>query len=221
MEGVTDTVTKVLNDRFTVDYLVDKIVIPPNQFGAGDISAQSAALAYAQDIVKYGGWRTTDDDSAGFLVDGNGNEVRLIKDFDGNIATAIDPQTEEEVVVGSRFEISFQDAFSFEQARSVLQGDLSEEAQVVNTRIEFFQDLLRNENDQAERKKLFFQIQDLQQELEIIETWANNGVMPTYLFPNGEEFFVEEFFAESRRDDIAESLEEFRETREQVGGPVR
>lgn len=221
LEGVTDTITKVLNDRFTVDYLVDKIVIPPNQFGAGNISAQSAALAYAQDIVKHGGWRTTDDDSAGFLVDGNGNEVRLIKDFDGNIATAIDPQTEEEVVVGSRFEIGFQDAFSFEQARSVLQGDLSEEAQVVNTRIEFFQDLLRNENDRAERKKLFFQIQDLQQELEIIETWANNGVMPTHLFPNGEEFFVEEFFAESRRDDIAESLEEFRETREQVGGPVR
>ena len=155
------------------------------------------------------------------MVDGNGNEVRLIKDFDGNIATAIDPQTEEEVVVGSRFEIGFQDAFSFEQARSVLQGELSEEAQVVNTRIEFFQDLLRNENDQAERKKLFFQIQDLQQDLEMIETWANNGVMPTHLFPNGEEFFVEEFFAESRRDDIAESLEEFRETREQVGGPVR
>lgn len=221
LEGVTDTVTKVLNDRFTVDYLVDKIVIPPSQFGAGNISAQSAALAYAQDIVKYGGWRTTDDDSAGFLVDGNGNEVRLIKDFDGNVATAINPQTGEEMVVGSRFQIGFQDAFSFEQARSVLQEDLSDEAKVVDDRIQFFQDLLRDENDQAERKKLYFQIQDLEQELQIIETWANNGVMPTHLFPNGEEFFVEEFFDESRRDVIAESLEEFRETREQVGGPVR
>jgi hypothetical protein len=222
LEGAMDTIIGVMEDRFTVDYLVDKVVIPESQFGAGNIPPASAALAYVEDIVKYGGWRTTNDDSGAFLVDANGNEVRLIEDFDGNIATAIDAETDEEIIVGSRFEVNFQDAFKFEQARDALQTELSEEAQVIDNRIEFFQELLRNETDRDERKNLYFQIKNLQDELVIVETWARNGTLPVHLFPDqdAEKFFVG-FFDESRREDIAESFEEFQETRQQVGGPVR
>lgn len=186
---IQDDLIGIMENKFTEQYLTGRIVVPEGQFGFRNVPAYAAELEYIKDVIKYGGWRTTDDDSGAFLVDKNGNEVRVSKDIYGKEVTAIDPVTGDDVVVGTRLEVNFQDGYRLLQAQEAMQFQLSDEAQQITSQVNELYIEMGNETDPKKKKEMYYQIRSLESERLILESWVNSGTVPVNAMSNGEEYF--------------------------------
>lgn len=119
----SDIAMEVLNQRLTVDFIAERLYIPPSNFGYAGTREEAARL-YAQMIVDDGGWRTNTDDTGVILVDKYDNEVMFNRNAFGD-----------EVDGGTRFEFNFQDALDVRKAEKRLEAQAAQDIIDINMQI--------------------------------------------------------------------------------------
>ena len=126
----SDVAMEVLNERLTVDFIAERLYIPPSNFNYAGTREEAARL-YAQMIVEDGGWRTNTDDTGVILVDKYDNEVMFMRNEFGEEVMGADGKTP----IGTPFKFNFQDAIDVRRAEKRLEAQTAQDIIDINMQI--------------------------------------------------------------------------------------